>query len=63
MPPKAPSFTQQGVVQTGTSVQMGCVYCLAEGLTAPAEHHVAYLWQGTSYCASHIKAQFASQAS
>jgi hypothetical protein len=56
MPPKAPSFTPQGVVQTGTAVQMGCIYCLSEGLQAPAEHHVAYIYQGTSYCAKHIKA-------
>lgn len=55
MPPKAPSFTPQGVVQTGTAVQFGCIHCLATDLEAPAEHHVAYLYQGSSYCAAHLK--------
>lgn len=58
MPPKAPSFakeTLQGTIQTGDAVQTGCVHCLFEGLNSPAEHHVAYLYQGTSYCGKHLK--------
>lgn len=62
MPPKAPNFsgTLQGTIQTGDAVQFGCVYCAGEGLTAPAENHVAYLWQGTSVCGKHLKAMFTS---
>ena len=59
MPSKAPDFSLpglKGVVQTGDAVQTGCIYCLAEGLTAPAENHVAYFYQGTSYCGKHLKA-------
>lgn len=58
MPPKAPKFGSEltGVIQTGDAVQTGCIYCLAEGLTAPAENHVAYFYQGTSYCGPHLKA-------
>lgn len=59
-PPKAPDFNQnrlEGVIQTGDVVQTGCVWCLSEGLTAPSEHHVAYLYQGTSYCGKHLTAQ------
>lgn len=56
MPPKEPNFNLKGVVQTSESVQFGCVYCLGEGLKAPAEHHVAYFWNGTSMCGKHFKA-------
>lgn len=35
--------------------QIGCGYCLAEGMTAPAEYHIAYFYQGTSMCARHFK--------
>ena len=65
MPPKAPNFSQtglQGTIQTADAVQTGCIYCLAEGLTAPAENHVAYFYQGTSYCAKHLKSALAPQA-
>lgn len=52
---KAPNFNHLiGNVRTGEVVQIGCVYCLNEGLAAPAEHHVAYLWQGTSMCGKHF---------
>jgi hypothetical protein len=57
MPPKAPEFSKKGLtgtIQTEDAVQTGCVWCLHEGLTAPAEHHVAYLYQGTSYCGKHL---------
>jgi hypothetical protein len=55
MPAKVPSFDfLQGVVQTGDAVQSGCVWCLHAGLTAPAENHVAYFYQGTSYCGPHL---------
>jgi hypothetical protein len=55
-PPKAPQFgvTQQGMVSTTDAVQIGCAYCLGEGLLAPAEGHVAYLWSGTSFCSKHL---------
>lgn len=65
MPPKAPNFSHEGLhgtIQTADAVQTGCIYCLAEGLTAPAENHVAYFYQGTSYCAKHLKAALAPQA-
>lgn len=57
MPSKAPDFSMQkltGTIQTGDAVQTGCIYCLSEGLTAPAENHVAYFYQGTSYCGKHL---------
>lgn len=58
-PPKAPDFngSLRGVIQTGDAVQTGCIWCLSEGLSAPAENHVAYLYQGTSYCGKHLKIQ------
>lgn len=52
--PKAPNFGIIGKISTDTPVQFGCVYCLHENLEAPAENHVAYMWQGTSMCANHI---------
>jgi hypothetical protein len=53
--PKAPNFGAiGGEIKTGTPVQFGCVYCLAANLEAPAENHVAYIWQGTTMCASHL---------
>lgn len=57
MPGKVPDFTSslKGHVETGQPVQFGCVYCLSQGLVAPAEHHIAYMWQGTSMCASHFE--------
>lgn len=64
MPPKAPNFNQQpqkGVVRTEDIVQTGCVYCLAEGLQAPAENHVAYMWNGTSFCSRHLTDLFKAQ--
>lgn len=64
MPSKAPDFSRvglQGTIQTGDAVQTGCIYCLAEGLAAPAENHVAYLYQGTSYCGKHLKAALSPQ--
>jgi hypothetical protein len=57
MPPKAPSFGAIGKISTETPVQFGCVYCLYENLEAPAENHVAYIWQGTSMCASHLSSK------
>lgn len=57
MPPKAPSFGAIGKISTDTPVQFGCVYCLHENLEAPAENHVAYMWQGTSMCASHMSSK------
>ena len=63
---KIPKFDQQtltGVIQTGDPVQFGCVQCLYEGLTSPAEGHVAYFSQGSSYCAKHLTAAFAKAAS
>lgn len=62
--PKAPDFSRErltGTIQTSDAVQTGCIYCLAEGLTAPAENHVAYLYQGTSYCGKHLKAALTPQ--
>lgn len=58
--PKVPNFSAglSGTIQTGDAVQFGCIWCLAEGLTAPAENHVAYMYQGTSFCGPHLKAQF-----
>lgn len=59
MPPKAPNFQQlKGVIQTEDAVQYGCIVCLANGLSAPAEHHVAYMWAGTSYCGDHLKEEW-----
>lgn len=58
MPAKAPDFSipkLTGTIQTGDAVQTGCVHCLFEGLNSPAENHVAYLYQGTSYCGKHLK--------
>ena len=55
-PPKAPQFggSAPGFVNTPDPVQIGCAYCLGEGLLAPAENHVAYLWSGTSFCSKHL---------
>ena len=64
MPPKAPVFSPDalhGHVNTPDPVQFGCVYCLGEGLTAPAEHHIAYLWQGTSMCGKHFQEKVMGQ--
>lgn len=64
MPPKAPTFAvagQPGVVKTEDAVQFGCAYCLGEGLMAPAEHHVAYFWAGTSFCSKHLMEFFKVQ--
>lgn len=56
MTSKAPNFGNLiGDIRTGEVVQIGCVYCLGEGVSAPAEQHVAYLWQGTSMCGKHFK--------
>lgn len=57
MPSKAPQFgmTPQGVIQTEAPVQIGCGFCLFDGLAAPAENHVAYMYNGTSYCGKHFK--------
>lgn len=41
--------------------QIGCVYCLAEGLEAPAESHVVYFYMGTTYCARHVKVAAGAQ--
>lgn len=61
MPAKSPDFspeyllgTPTGVIKTEDPVQMGCVMCLRDGLEAPAEGHQVYLYQGTSYCSSHL---------
>ena len=64
MPPKSPRFDvatltdspeePQGVIHTGQAVQTGCWMCLRDGLEAPAENHVVYLYQGTSYCGTHL---------
>ncbi|QFG12203.1 Hypothetical Protein OBI_RACECAR_75 [Arthrobacter phage Racecar] len=61
MPPKAPNMSLRGVVSTDDAVQYGCVACLALGLSAPAENHVAYMWAGTSYCGDHLKAEWQKQ--
>src|SRR4030095_12189334 len=60
MSSKAPKWDSEtltgikGVIHTDQPVQTGCVMCLSEGLEAPAEDHVTYMYQGTSYCGKHL---------
>lgn len=43
------------------NTQFGCVYCLSEGLEAPASQGVIYFYGGSSVCADHMRSTIFNQ--